>query len=169
MVESFIGAGKIMYNNTSLDYNIPHLHFLVSRTGDEYLCTVIEFGLYAAGRSIEKSIAESINLTTTYLDTVLRDGRGFDELIERAVNPDMNGHWQTYREIEFKAALVKKDIGHDVEQRIRNEIAALFKKQIDRRVKELLAAYDKDLQAEISKLIENANKYSCDILYQGAA
>lgn len=119
----FIGAGKIMYNNFSDDFNIPHLHFLVIEyEKDVYQAVNLQLQLFAASDTKEGSVAELVDLTTRHIISVLTKGRGYDELEETAVESSMDAYWREYRRIEFAAVRHKRDIGHNVEQRINNII-----------------------------------------------
>ena len=110
----FIGAGKIMYNNFSSNFNIPHLHFLVIQyEKDMYQVVNLELQLFAAGDTFENAIAELATLTTTHILSVLADGRGYDELMETALERTMDAYWCEYRKIEFKAAKSKRDIAKE--------------------------------------------------------
>ncbi|TYT78032.1 hypothetical protein [Treponema phagedenis] len=105
---TFIGAGKIMYNKLPYDFNIPHLHFLVIKHDQStYEAVNIEFQLFAMSDTAEKSIAELISLTTSYILTVVTKGRGFTEFMEIAMERSMDNYWAAYRRIEFEAAQKK--------------------------------------------------------------
>ncbi|QEJ98171.1 hypothetical protein [Treponema phagedenis] len=98
---TFIGAGKIMYNKLPYDFNIPHLHFLVIKHDQStYEAVNIEFQLFAMSDTAEKSIAELISLTTSYILTVVTKGRGFTEFMEIAMERSMDNYWAAYRRIE---------------------------------------------------------------------
>lgn len=163
----FIGAGKIMYNNFSDDFNIPHLHFLVIEyEKDVYQAVNLELQLFAAGETFENAIAELAALTTTHILSVLDDGRGYDELEETAVESAMDAYWREYRRIEFAAARHKRDIGHNVEQRINNIIKNT--------ILEKLKLYIKDIIQKEADAVEEILDFfiHCgipDILYQEAA
>lgn len=162
----FIGAGKIMYNNFSSNFNIPHLHFLVIQyEKNMYQAVNLELQLFAAGDSFENAIAELATLTTAHILSVLKDGRGYDELTETALERTMDEYWREYRKIEFKAAKSKRDIGHDVEQRLSNIIKNAISEKLKLFVKDFMQKKG-DVIEEIVDLLLGCVP---DILYQEAA
>ena len=165
----FIGAGKIMYNNFSPDFNIPHLHFLVIQyEKDMYQAVNLELQLFAAGDTFENAIAELATLTTTHILAVLKDGRGYDELIETALEKTMDSYWREYRKIEFNAAKHKRDIGHNVEQRINNIIKDAIKDTISEKLKIFIKECIQKNADDIEEIL-NLLGYVTEILYQAAA
>ena len=125
----FVGAGKIMYNNFHPDFNMPHLHFLVIRYDEEalYQAVNLELQLFAASNTPENAIAELTALTSTHIITVCNEGRGYEEFMETALEKSMDNYWREYRRFEFTAAKNKQDIGHAVEQRIKNKVIEKLK------------------------------------------
>lgn len=162
----FIGSGKIMYNNFSSKFNIPHLHFLViQHEKDMYQAVNLELQLFAAGDTFENAIAELVALTTTHIIAVLEDGRGYDELVETALERTMDEYWHEYRQIEFKAAKNKHNIGHNVEQRINN----IIKNAISERLKLFIKDFMQRKDAVIEEIVDLLVNCVPDILYQEAA
>ena len=165
--KNFIGAGKIMYNLYSNEYNIPHLHFLVSKLENElYEAVNLEFSLFALGNSTETAIASLVELTIEHIDLVLEKGRGFEEVQEKATLHVMDDYWAKYRDIEFSAASKKQDIGHNMEQRFTNSIKNIITEKLQ---EELIRVVEEEVNGiieEIKNSIKRINKCSFNILYQ---
>ena len=166
---NFIGAGKIMYNNFSPDFNIPHLHFLVIEHDSFFEAVNIELQLFAIGESKESVVVELATLTSTHIVTVLSQGRGYDEFVETALEETMNNYWKEYRKIEFEAAKNKKDIGHNTEQRINNLIMENFRSMIKERIKEFVLKNAKLIDEKADELTELFFSSIPNVLYQEAA
>ncbi|MGP1459511.1 MAG: hypothetical protein ACTTKL_09405 [Treponema sp.] len=158
----FVGAGKIMYNNFHPDFNMPHLHFLVIRYDEEelYQAVNLELQLFAASDTPENAIAELTALTSTHIITVCNEGRGYEELMETALEKSIDNYWREYRRFEFTAAKNKQDIGHALEQRIKNRVIEKLKL----RVKDVLQTNADKVEELIDLLVGVPN-----ILYQEAA
>ena len=104
----FIGIGKIMYNNFTTDFNIPHLHFLTIQYDEDVFQAVnLEFQLFALGESQEKAIANLVKMISSYIIGICQKGQGFEELKTVALLNGMDAYWNKYREIEFKLAKEK--------------------------------------------------------------
>lgn len=166
---NFIGAGKILYNNFSPDFNIPHLHFLVIQHDSFFEAVNIELQLFAVGDSRENAVAELATLTSAHIVTVLSKGRGYDELMETAMEETMNNYWKEYRKVEFEAARKKKDIGHNLEQRINILITENFRAMIRERIKEFAIKNAKLIDKKADELTELIFASVPNVLYQEAA
>jgi hypothetical protein len=112
----FIGIGKMMINNLSSVWNIPHIHFIINKTSEGiYEATNIEFILDASGNTIEEAVEGLSAITMYYIAKVMSPkGVGFNEFIEKVNSRVMEGYWQAYRNIEFKLAEQGKDLSHDL-------------------------------------------------------
>ena len=77
----------------------------------------------------------------------------------------MDAYWREYRKIEFKAAKSKRDIGHDVEQRLSNIIKNAISEKLKLFVKDFMQKKG-DVIEEIVDLLLGCVP---DILYQEAA
>lgn len=166
----FIGAGKIMYDWYSDEYNIPHLHFLVLKleTG-LYEAVNLELSLFALGNDEENAVAELVELIMAHIDAVVKYGRGFAELHETAISHLMDNYWAEYRNIEFSAASQKQDIGHDVEQRFSNTIRNIITEKYEAKLIKLAEEKAEEFLDEIKNSIKRIKKYSFNILYQKVA
>lgn len=155
--KTFIGAGKVMHDCYSDDYNIPHLHFLVSKLENGlYEACNLEFSLFALGDSKATAVAELVELTIKHIDGVLEYGRGFSELQETAIRHTMDNYWAKYREIEFIAASQKQDIGHNVAQQLTNAIRSIMSEKIREEIIKVAKEEAKTLM----------NKFLFNLLYQ---
>ena len=120
---NFIGIGKIMYNNLQYNFHIPHLHFLLLEYEKNVFQAVnLEFQLFALDDTPEKTIASLVKMLTSYIIETCNKKDGFEELKTLALLQNMENYWKKYREIEFDLAREKRDVGHDIEQRVKNII-----------------------------------------------
>ena len=134
-----MGIGKMIIDTASVSWNIPHLHFLVSRNTNYFEAVCLEFGLVASGVTQEESAERLIEHTIYHIGAVINNGGGFEEFKETALNGFMNGYWGAYRHIEFCLAETKRDLSHEIENRITRALQELF----DKKVKELIASMAK--------------------------
>lgn len=168
--KNFIGAGKIMYDWYSNDYNIPHLHFLVNKLENGlYEAINLEFSLFALGEDVENAVAELVELTIEHIDIVIKHSRGFTELHETAVSHLMDNYWAEYRHIEFSAASQKQDIEHNVEQRFTNAIYDIITEKYEAELIRLAEEKAEEFVDEIKNRFKHIRKYSFNILYQKVA
>jgi hypothetical protein len=135
----FIGIGKMMINNLSSVWNIPHIHFIINKTSDGiYEATNIEFILDASGNTIEEAVEDLSGMTMYYISEVMSPkGVGFNEFIEKANSRVMEGYWQAYRNIEFKLAEQGKDLSHDLSNKINAAIKNMLAESIKQRINEI--------------------------------
>jgi len=167
---NFVGAGKLMYNNFSASFNIPHLHFLVIKHNEKrYEAVNLELQLFATENTPEDAIAELATLTSMHIITVFNQGRGYEELIEIAIQRTMDDYWAEYRKIEFKAAKNKEDIGHDVEQRVNNIIMNMVGEKTKELLKEFVKEHAQFVDEKIEEIFDFVIRSIPDILYQEAA
>ena len=148
--KDIVGIGKMMIDTRTVTWNVPHLHFLVSRDISHYEAVCLEFGLISTGHTQEEVSERLIELVIFHIGAVMDNGGGFDELKETALNEFMNEYWGIYRHIEFCLAETKRDLSHEVENRITKAIQELF----DKRVKELIYSMAKKTAEEAIKEYE---------------
>jgi hypothetical protein len=102
---TYIGIGKILFDTPGADWNIPNLHFLVSRCdGNLYEAVNLEFGLVSIGESSPEAAEGLVKLILTYLAAVLKKDTGFKELQESVRTNFLPELWGEYRGIEFERA-----------------------------------------------------------------
>jgi len=128
---NFIGIGKLMFDTSGVEWNIPHLHFIVSKADDGiFEATNMEFILDASGQTAEESIQNLTSLIVHHITLVMSKENGYDLLTEPATSCVMEKYWLEYRKIEFSAARRGKDLGHNIEQRILAAIQSSFTNQL---------------------------------------
>lgn len=163
----FIGIGKIMYNDFSTDFNIPHLHFLTIKYDEGVFQAInLEFQLFALGESPEKAIANLVKMVSSYIIGVSQKGRSFEELKGVALLSSMNAYWNKYREIEFELAKEKKDLGHDIEQRIENTIKNMINEAITELITEIANEFADDFKKIMSLWFSSMFQNAPNVLYQ---
>jgi len=150
-----VGIGKMMIDTKSVSWNIPHLHFLVSRNSSYFEATCLEFGLISTGNTQEESAEHLIEHTIYHIGAVINNGRGFEELKEVALNEFMNGYWGAYRHIEFCLAETKQDLSHEIESRITRALQELF----DKKVKEIITSMVKTAADEAIREYEKMSAF----------
>jgi len=153
--KDIVGIGRMMIDTKAVSWNIPHLHFLVSRNPGHFEATCLEFGLVAVGSTQEESAEHLIEHTLYYIGEVINNGNGFEEFKETALNGFMNGYWNAYRHIEFCLAEIKQDLSHEVESRITQALQELF----DKKVKDLIASIAKIAAEEAIKEYERMSAF----------
>jgi hypothetical protein len=138
--KNFIGIGKMMIDNLNSEWNIPHLHFIINKTPSGlFEATNLEFILDASGENIEEAVEILSGLTLHYITSVMSNGRGYDEFIEKVNSMVMEQYWRAYRDIEFSLARKRKDLSHELSSRINAAIKNMLADNIKQRVKEVAA------------------------------
>jgi len=138
--KNFVAIGKIMIDTLGTDWNIPNLYFIVNKTPSNlYEATNFEMILDASGSTIEEAINQLSSLTFHYVYTVMSKGRGYDEFIENVNSRIMEDYWQEYRNIEFNLARHKKDLSHELSNKINAFIKSMLSEEIIRHIKEKAA------------------------------
>jgi len=153
--KDIVGIGKMIIDTNSVSWNIPHLHFLVSRNAGYFEAICLEFGLVSTGDTQEESAERLIEHTIYHIGAVISNGNGFEEFKEIALNEFMNGYWGAYRHIEFCLAEIKRDLSHEIESRITLALQELF----DKKVKELITSMAKVTAAEAIKEYEKMSAF----------
>lgn len=118
---NFIGIGKLILNDTT-EYNIPHLHFILSKNTDGAIEAVnLEFGLLSEAENPKVAVQRLAEMLIEYTNRSIKT-LSYDSLIETVKSDAMNDFWKEYRVMEFKFAKVKKDIGHSFVDAITEQI-----------------------------------------------
>lgn len=126
----FVGLGKILFDFGE-KWNIPQLHFLVSKENSVFIAVNLEMQLFSSGDTEDKAIASLIDLTMSHIKAVMKRNN-FAQFIEDAKSCIMEKYWSKYRELEFSAALEKQDLSNDVEQRIYNILKEMIEKELEK-------------------------------------
>jgi hypothetical protein len=137
----FVGIGKILIDTPAEDWNIPNLHFIVSKNGEKiYEAINLEFGLVFVGESGTDSARGLATLICAYILAVIKNGNGYKELRETVRKTFMADYWSEYRGIEFDLAETGADLSHDLDKRINKAIQESFsdelKKALERGAKQ---------------------------------
>jgi len=136
----FVAIGKMTIDNLSAEWNIPDLHFIVNKTPSGlFEATNIEFILDAAGNTIEESIEGLSGLTIHYITAAMNKGRGYDEFIDKVNSLAMEEYWREYRNIEFLLARNRKDLSHDIANKINAAIKNMLAEEIKQQIKNVAA------------------------------
>jgi hypothetical protein len=150
----FIGIGKMFFNTPDVEWNIPHLHFLVDRQNPECCeATCLEFGLVSAGMTPEESIEGLATLTHSHIMAVMEGGDHYDQFFALVDNYVMEDYWRRYRVIEFSLAREGKDLGHNIDKQIERAVRSLISAKRDKALNELAKAQAESLIAEAKRLV----------------
>jgi hypothetical protein len=138
--KKIVAIGKMMIESLNTEWNIPHLHFIVSQTPSGlFEATNIELILDSSGSTLEEAIKTLSGLTIHYITAVMEKGRGYDELIEKANSLVMEEYWREYRNIEFTLARKGKDLSHEIASKINTAIKTMLAEEIRQQIKEMAA------------------------------
>lgn len=120
---NFIGIGKIILSHDdNVSYNIPHLHFIISKSEDGVIEAIsLEFSLVASGDTSERAVQHLAEMLVEYTKRTVAT-LSFDKLIEAVNNSYMDAFWREYRVMEFTLAKTKQDIGNAVIEQITKRI-----------------------------------------------
>jgi len=147
----FIAIGKMTIDNLSTEWNIPDLHFIVNKTPSGLLeATNIEFILDSAGNTIEEAIEGLIGLTIHYITSAMERGRGYDEFIDKVNSLAMEEYWREYRNIEFSLARKRKDLSHDIANKINAAIKNMLAEEITQQIRDVAAGAAKIIISNIN-------------------
>ena len=136
----FVAIGKMTIDNLSTEWNIPVLHFIVNKTSSGlFEATNIELILDSSGNTIEEAIEGLIGLTMHYIKAVMEKGRGYDEFIDKVNSLAMEEYWREYRIIEFSLAKYRKDLSHDIANKINAAIKNMLAEEITHQIKDVAA------------------------------
>ena len=147
----FVAIGKMTIDNLSTEWNIPDLHFIVKKNPSGlFEATNIELILDSSGDTIEEAIEGLTGLTIHYINMVMEKGRGYDEFIEKVNSFAMEEYWREYRNIEFSLARNRKDLSHDIANKINAAIKNMLAEEITQQIKEVAAGVVKTLITNIN-------------------
>lgn len=135
---NFIGIGKVIIDlQNGAEYNIPHLHFLLSLGKDGAIEAVnIEFAIVASGKDTMEAARRLAEMLTEYVKTTLNDPRfGFNTLTQVAGGRGLDDLWHEYRVMEFRLAEQGRDVGHTFIDAITNKIRKEFEQKYGVRAK----------------------------------
>ena len=147
----FVAIGKMTIDNLNTEWNIPDLHFMVNKTPSGlFEATNIELILDSVGSTIEEAIEGLTGLTIHYIIAVMERGRGYDEFIEKVDSLAMEEYWREYRNIEFSLARNRKDLSHDIANKINATIKNMLAEEIMQQIKEVAADVVKTIISNIN-------------------
>ena len=147
----FVAIGKMSIDNLSTEWNIPDLHFIVNKTPSGLLeATNIEFILDSTGNTIEEAIEALIGLTIHYITSVMEKGRGYDEFIEKVNSLSMEDYWREYRNIEFSLARKRKDLSHDIANKINAAVKNMLTEEITQQIRDVATGVAKIIISNIN-------------------
>ena len=147
----FVAIGKMAIDNLSTEWNIPDLHFIVNKTSSGlFEATNIELILDSAGDSIEEAIEGLIGLTIHYITTAMEKGRGYDEFLDKVNSLVMEEYWREYRNIEFSLARDRKDLSHEIANKVNAAIKNILAAEIKQQIKEVAAGVVKTIISNIN-------------------
>jgi hypothetical protein len=126
--KNFIGIGKMTFES-SAEWNIPHLHFMVDKTAEgNYEATLLEFGLVSWSENLDGAIRSLLKQTHSHILTVL-DRDGFDQFINEVHSNAMDEYWMQYRKIDFCLARIGKDLSHQMDNQSMREMKAIISEE----------------------------------------
>jgi hypothetical protein len=133
----FIGIGKIFIETPSVEWNIPHLHFLISETIPKtYEAINLEFGLVSTGESGMEAAGNLATLVHSHIISVIYDGNGYEELRETVRKAFMADYWTEYRGIEFDLAETGDDLSNNIAKHINKAIQESFNDELKKALKQ---------------------------------
>ena len=166
--KNFIAIGKMTIDNLSPEWNIPTLHFIVNKTPSGlFEATNIELILDSIGNTIEEAIEGLSGLTIHYITKVMEKGKGFDEFIESVNSLVMEKYWREYRIIEFSLARHRKDLSHNIANKINAAIKNMLAEEITQQLREVASGVVKTIINNIN--IQVAVRTFCAVKYGEAA
>ena len=141
-----IAIGKMTIDNLSPEWNIPTLHFIVNKTQSGlFEATNIELILDSNGKTIEEAIEGLSALTIHYITTVMEKGQGYIEFIEKVNSLEMEDYWREYRNIEFSLARHRKDLSHDIANKVNASIKNILAEEIKQQIREVASGVVKTI------------------------
>ena len=122
--KNFVGIGKMIFDS-SAEWNIPHLHFIVDKTASgNYEATLLEFGLVSWSEGLDNAIRSLVKQTHSHiLTTLVRNG--FDQFTSEVDTQVMDEYWKHYRKIDFTLASIGKDLSHQMDNLSIRDLNAL--------------------------------------------
>jgi len=126
--KNFVGIGKMIFES-SAEWNIPHLHFMVDKTASgNYEATLLEFALVSWSETLDDAIRSLIKQTHSHILSVLIR-KGFEQLIDDVDSHAMDGYWKYYRRIDFTLARVGKNLSHQMDNPSIREMKAIISEE----------------------------------------
>jgi hypothetical protein len=154
--KKFIGIGKFLFDTYHVEWNIPHLHFMVDESEyGHFEATNLEFGLVSSGETQMEAIQHLAALTHSHVTSVMTGPRGYEEFIETAKSRAMDEYWTAYRIIDFTLAEQGRDLSHELERKITRAIQEM----LDEKVKELITQRALKKADELLKAFEQVNTF----------
>jgi len=146
-----VAIGKMTIDNLSTEWNIPDLHFIVNKAPSGlFEATNIEFILDSSGNTIEEAIESLIGLTIHYITSAMEKGRGYDEFIDKVNSLAMEEYWREYRNIEFSLARKRKDLSHDIANKINAAVKNMLAEEITQQIRDVAAGVAKIIISNIN-------------------
>jgi len=146
MERNFIGIGKIIIDTPTEVWNVPHLHFIVSKCDNETFEAVnLEFGLVSIDKTGWDAAQGLASLACTYLISVINEGNGFKELQETVRQNPFHDLWGEFRKIEFELAETGDDLSHHFDKRI-NRAKLCFEVTVFNNIHKVSAMYIHNLE-----------------------
>jgi sulfite reductase alpha subunit-like flavoprotein len=147
----FVAIGKMIIDNLNTEWNIPDLHFIVNKTPTGlFEATNIEFILDSTGSTIEEAIEGLTGLTIHYITMAMEKGRGYVEFIDKVNSLTMEEYWREYRNIEFSLARNRKDLSHEIGNKINIAIKNMLAEEITQQIREVAAGVVKTIITNIN-------------------
>jgi len=159
----FIGIGKIFYSTPEEAWNIPNLHFIVSKCDETtYEAINLEFGLVSIGESGRAAAEGLAKLSSSYFFSVVNEGNGFGELQELVRKNPFYDLWGEYRGIEFELAETSRDLSHYFDGQVRKTIHDL----LDDRIKKAIDRKAEEIADDIISLVEETTSEVVSLMFE---
>jgi len=148
--KNFVGVGKMTFDS-SAEWNIPHLHFMVDKTASgNYEATLLEFGLVSWSESLNNAIKSLVMQTHAHILSVM-ERSGFEQFIGEVDDQVMDGYWRCYRTIEFSLARDGRDLSHEMDSRFVRAIKAMLSEETMNSIREIARDNAEVIIAEVEK------------------
>jgi hypothetical protein len=148
--KNFVGIGKMTFDTNNVEWNIPHLHFLVDKSplGD-FEATLLEFGLVSSGATQEESIEGLASQTRDYIVSVTEKS-SYQQFIDDVNTCVMENYWRQYRCIEFSLARKGNDLSHEMGR----DVIRAVKSIMSEKMKDVLNSLVQEQAAEIVDMVK---------------
>jgi len=131
----FVAIGKIIFETPGFSWNIPHTHFIVSKTASGlFEATNLELILDSVGKTVRDAADTLSRLTANYIMEIMFRRRGHDELVEVMDTGVMEDYWREYRKIEANLSRSKEDLSHNLDR----QWVAAIKETMDESIREII-------------------------------
>lgn len=108
MVCNFVGYGKLILN-TSEDYGLPVMHFLLAKDELGIQALGLELGIGAHGKDAKEAISVLAEMSAKMIKTNI-EASGFNSIIEIFSSSGAEEYWAEYRKIDVTLAKTRSDI-----------------------------------------------------------